>query len=196
MEDTTRQYTKHLIISICVLVEVVPLSAIHFQVASFRRTPRCVLGLRMRTYSCVHKAAAMYIVTYRGDLKEGFWIGWLDLLHLIHSHTSGLQAIHSYHYFTHFTVHRCTRTRILSSLAVSWQRIYQSRCNFKSHMKSSLHRLFPFLALIPLLPIPKARLYSIPLLPNSYPGRLASRDSSLHFTATASLLGHVFYILM
>jgi hypothetical protein len=37
------------------------------------------------------------------------------------------------------------------------------------------------LALILRLPIPKTGLHSIPLLPSSYPGRLASRSSTLHF---------------
>jgi hypothetical protein len=37
------------------------------------------------------------------------------------------------------------------------------------------------LAIILQLPIPKTPLSSIPLLPSSYPGRLASRNSTLHF---------------
>jgi hypothetical protein len=37
-----------------------------------------------------------------------------------------------------------------------------------------------FLAIILQLPIPKTRLNSIPLLPRSYPGKLASRNSILH----------------
>jgi hypothetical protein len=49
-------------------------------------------------------------------------------------------------------------------------------------MKSSLHRLIPFLVLILRLPIPKTRLNSIPQLPSSYHGRLASRHSTLHFS--------------
>jgi hypothetical protein len=38
-----------------------------------------------------------------------------------------------------------------------------------------------FLAVFLQLPTPKTRLNSIPLLPSSYPGRLASRNSTLHF---------------
>jgi hypothetical protein len=52
--------------------------------------------------------------------------------------------------------------RVLSSLAVSWQRVYQSltvsrslatclsqsHCNFKSHMESSFHALITFLPLL------------------------------------------------
>jgi hypothetical protein len=48
-------------------------------------------------------------------------------------------------------------------------------------MKSSLHHLIPFFALILRPPVPKTRLHSIPLLPSSYPCRLASRNSILHF---------------
>jgi hypothetical protein len=45
-------------------------------------------------------------------------------------------------------------------------------------MKFSLHRIIPFLAIILQLPIPKTRLSSIPVLPSSYPSKLASRSSS------------------
>jgi hypothetical protein len=47
-------------------------------------------------------------------LWDGVWFGWLDLLHLIHSHSSALQAIQLYRWSTQFTIHRCTRTRVLS----------------------------------------------------------------------------------
>jgi hypothetical protein len=50
-------------------------------------------------------------------------------------------------------------------------------------MKSCLHRIIPFFAIILKLPIPKTRLNSIPLLPSSYPGRLVSRDSTQFFSA-------------
>jgi hypothetical protein len=45
-------------------------------------------------------------------------------------------------------------------------------------MKSSLPHLIPFLPLFCQLPIPKTRLNSIPMLPSSYSGRLASRNST------------------
>jgi hypothetical protein len=44
----------------------------------------------------------------------------------LYIHNSGLQVVQRYCLFTHFTVHRYTRTRILSSLVVSWQWIYNS----------------------------------------------------------------------
>jgi hypothetical protein len=71
-----------------------------------------------------------------------------------------LQAIQRYRWSTHFSVQSCTRTSVLSSLVVSWQRIYKSLSLqitheiFFSHSNS-------FLAIILQLPIPKTRLNSI-----------------------------------
>jgi hypothetical protein len=53
--------------------------------------------------------------------------------------------------------------------------LLQSHCNFKSHMKSSFHSLNYILPLFC-----NCELNSIPLLPSSYPCRLASRNSTLH----------------
>jgi hypothetical protein len=47
----------------------------------------------------------------------------LGLVNWIYTHNSELQAIQRYCWSTHFTVHRYTRTRVLS-LHQSWQRIY------------------------------------------------------------------------
>jgi hypothetical protein len=55
-------------------------------------------------------------------------------------------------------------------------------------MESSFRSLTPFFAIILQLPIPKTRLHSIPLLPSSYPGRLESRNSTLHSTRLHSML--------
>jgi hypothetical protein len=79
-------------------------------------------------------------VTY----KTGFWTGWLNLLHLIHSHSSGLQEIQRYRWSTHFPVHSCSRTRILSSLVVSWQQIYHSPTVTSNHTWSLLVTAFFF----------------------------------------------------
>jgi hypothetical protein len=91
-------------------------------------------------------------------VPDGFWIGWLDLLDVIDSHSSGLQAIQHYRCSTQFTVHCCIRTSRILATDLS-----QSHCNFNSHMRSSWHRLIPFLLFLQ-LPIPKTRLSSIPLL--------------------------------
>jgi hypothetical protein len=56
--------------------------------------------------------------------------------------------------------------------------LQQSHCHFKSHMKSSSHGLIPFLPLF--CNCQFRRLDSIPLLPVTYPGRLASWNSTLH----------------
>jgi hypothetical protein len=58
--------------------------------------------------------------------------------------------------------------------------VLQFHSFFKSHTKSSVHSLIPFLPLILRLPILKTRPHSIPVLPSSYPYRLASRSSTLH----------------
>jgi hypothetical protein len=50
-----------------------------------------------------------------------------------------------------------------------------------------------FLVIILQLPIPKTRLNSIPLLPSSYPGRLASRNSTLRFMLLHDYCSVLFY---
>jgi hypothetical protein len=70
-----------------------------------------------------------------------------------------------------------------SSVFVSWQRIKHT---LSLHI---IHVVFfsqpsSLLAIILQLPAPKTRHNSNPLLPSSYPGRLASRNSTLHFSTT------------
>jgi hypothetical protein len=104
-------------------------------------------------------------VTYKTALGLGDWIYCT-----LYVHTTGdYRQLQRHRYSAHFPVYRYARTRMLkSSLVVSWQLIYHSyHCHFRSHMKSSLHGLIPFLALILRLPVPKTRLYAIP---SSYPG--------------------------
>jgi hypothetical protein len=64
-----------------------------------------------------------------------------------------------------------------SSIHVFWQRIYKS-LSFRITQEIFFAPSIPFLAIILLLHIPKTRLNSIPLLPNSYRGKLASRNST------------------
>jgi hypothetical protein len=88
---------------------------------------------------------------------------------------------------THFRVHRYTRTRVLClhksypgngfiivslSLKITREPFF-SQPNF-------------FLAIILQLPIPRTRLNSVPLLPSSYPGRLASQSVSHILRPTVS----------
>jgi hypothetical protein len=83
-------------------------------------------------------------VTYKTGFGSDDWIYCTLYIHTVRDY----RQLQRYRHYTHFPVHRCTRTRILSSLVVSGQRIFQSHCNFRSHMKSSVHRLFPFLPFI------------------------------------------------
>jgi hypothetical protein len=53
-----------------------------------------------------------------------------------YSHNLELQAIRRHHLSTHLPLHRCTRTRILSSLVVSCQRIYYSLTVTSNHTYS------------------------------------------------------------
>jgi hypothetical protein len=72
----------------------------------------------------------------------------LDLLHLIHSHSSGLQVIQLHRYSTHFqfTVAHAVGFSVFTSRILATD-LSHSHCNFKSHVKSSLPRLIPFLPL-------------------------------------------------
>jgi hypothetical protein len=54
-------------------------------------------------------------------------------------------------------------------------------------MKFSLHRHLTLLAIFLQLPIPKTQLSSIPLLPSSYPSRLASRNSTQLFSSQSHI---------
>jgi hypothetical protein len=124
------------------------------------------------------------IVTCRGfvrDLWEVFWIGWLDLLRLIHSYNSGPQIIQRCHWFTHITVHRHTRTGVLS-LRQSYpgKGLIAVSLSVQIILEGYFSQTSPFLAIILQAPIPKTRLISIPLLRSSYLGGLPSRNSTLH----------------
>jgi hypothetical protein len=98
----------------------------------------------------------------------GFWIGWLDLL-TPYTFNSKLQAITALPLFPHITVHHYTHGSGFITASLSLQITHEV---FFSQPNS-------FLAIILQMPIPKTRLSSIPLLPSSYPGRLASRNSTL-----------------
>jgi hypothetical protein len=76
------------------------------------------------------------------------------------------------------SIYSCTPTRI-SSLVVSWQRIYNRLTITSDHISSLLSQPNSLLAIILQLQIPKTRPLSIP---SSYPGRPESGNSTLHFT--------------
>jgi hypothetical protein len=114
-------------------------------------------------------------VTYRRGLD--WTIGFIDTLYTQLGITGNYSAIADLHTLQ-FTVTDKLGFSVFTSRILTTDSS-QSQCHFKSHMKSSLHRIIPFIALI--LTIPKIRFHSIPLLPTSYRGRLASQNSTLHF---------------
>jgi hypothetical protein len=72
-------------------------------------------------------------------------IGFIDTLYIQlgttgNSSATAISALYSSPLHMHYNSQ--------SSPVVSWQRIYKSHCHFKSHTKSSLHLLIPFLPLI------------------------------------------------
>jgi hypothetical protein len=107
--------------------------------------------------------------------KTGFG---LDLLHIIHTtpdyrQYSASAALHNFSSPMH--THKVSQSLIV----VSWQRIYNS-LSFQITYAVFFSQLNSILAINLQLPIEKTRLNSIPLIPSSYPGRLASRNSTLH----------------
>jgi hypothetical protein len=120
-------------------------------------------------------------VTYRRGLDLNYRI----YLYLYIHTTRDYKQLQHYRYST-FSVFT---SRILAT------DLSQSHCHFKSHVESSCHSLIPFLALVLRLPTPKTRLNSIPLLPSSYPGRLASRNST-RLNYWSVLLRTVFCVLL
>jgi hypothetical protein len=78
-------------------------------------------------------------------LIDGDWIMGFTAPY---SHTSGQQAIQRNRWSTHsYSSPLHAHWVSQSSLVVFWQRIYNSHCSFKSHMKFSFHSLIPFLLL-------------------------------------------------
>jgi hypothetical protein len=94
------------------------------------------------------------------DYRQYSAITDLQTLHFTVTHALGFSA---------FTCHNPGNGFITVSLSLQiTHEVFFSRPN-------------SFLAIILQLPILKTRLHSNPLLPSSYPGRLASRNSTLHF---------------
>jgi hypothetical protein len=113
--------------------------------------------------------------------NNGLWIGWLDLLtpyRVTQFGTAGNTELSLFYRLYSSPLH--THYDSQSSLVVSWQRIYKPfHCHFKSHLKSSLRRQIHFLSLF--CNCQFRSLDSI-LFPSSYPGSLASRNSTQFFS--------------
>jgi hypothetical protein len=133
--------------------------------------------------------------TYRGLMlcrskifsREGVWaglirrfldwmIGFIDTLHTVIGTTGNYSATADIHTLQ-FTVTHALGFSVFTSRILATD-LSQSHCYFKSPMKSSFHSLIPFLLLF--CNCQFRRLNSIQSL-CSYPGRLASRNSTLHF---------------
>jgi hypothetical protein len=124
----------------------------------------------------------IYIVTCRGAWLMAFGLDDCIYWHLIHT-TRDYRQCSTAAISTHFTLHRYTRTSVLSlhkshpgngfiTISLSFQirhGVFFSQPN-------------SFLPIILQLPVPKTRLISIPLFPGSYPGRLTSCNSTVRFT--------------
>jgi hypothetical protein len=94
--------------------------AIDFRVCSLLREcvfgkPLASNGLRLWLHYSGSQASYHTLSRVRVSMTNniGFWIAWLDLLTPC-TINSNFQSIQRYRWFTKFTVHRYTRTRILS----------------------------------------------------------------------------------
>jgi hypothetical protein len=115
-------------------------------------------------------------VTY----KKGF--GLDDWIYCnLYIHNSGLQAIQRYRWSTHFNfiITHALGFSILTSRVLATDSVTVSLSLQITHEVSLLQP--NFFSTILQLPIPKTWLKSNSLLPSSYPGRLVSRNSTLHF---------------
>jgi hypothetical protein len=141
----------------------------------------CVLWRENDVTSC-HSLWLLH-VTYKTGFVLDDWINW----HLIHTTRDYRQfsAIADLHNLQ-FIVTKALGFLVFTSRILATD-LSQSHCKLKWHMKSSLHRLIPFLVIILQLAIPKTRLNSIPLVPSSYPGRVASRKSTNSSQLNSSL---------
>jgi hypothetical protein len=133
-------------------------------------------------------------VTNKTGVELDDWIYCTLYIHTVQDYGqySAIAILHT----LQFTVAHALGFSVFTSRILATD-LSQYHCNFKSHMKSSIHCLIPFIALILRLPIPKTRLSLIPLLPSSHPGRLVSRSSTIHFRwlfSTTPVLGRVWVL--
>jgi hypothetical protein len=88
-------------------------------------------------------------------------IGFIDTLYIYtvrdYRQYGAIAILHTFH----FTVTHPLGLPVFTSLILATD-LSQSHCNFRSHVKTSWHRLIPFLPFLQ-LPIPKTRLHSTTL---------------------------------
>jgi hypothetical protein len=94
----------------------------------------------------------------------------LDLLTL-YTHHSDYRQYSAIAGLNNFQLHTALGFSIFTSCILATD-LQQSHCHFKSHIKPSFHSPIRFSPVFC-----NCQLSSIPLLPSSYPGRLASRNS-------------------
>jgi hypothetical protein len=111
-------------------------------------------------------------VTYRRGFGLDDWIYCTLYVHTTHDYRQ-YNAIADLHTLQS-TVTHALGFSVFTSCILAMD-LSQSHCHFKSHIKSSCHSLIPFLPLFC-----NCQLNSIPLLPSSCTGRLASQNSTLH----------------
>jgi hypothetical protein len=106
------------------------------------------MHIKLCTSYTLMKVQMNYILSLLLVTLDGFWIDWLDLLHLIHSQvgTTGSTALSLFYTLFQFTVRHALGIAICTSRILETD-LSQSRCNFKSDMKSSFHSLISFLPL-------------------------------------------------
>jgi hypothetical protein len=107
-------------------------------------------------------------------------IGFIDTLSTVLGTTCNYSSISDLH-TSQFTVTHALRFSVFTSriLATDASVSLLLQITYEVFLAQSNS----FLTIILQLPIPKTQLNSISLLPSSYPGRLASRNSTLHFSA-------------
>jgi hypothetical protein len=113
-------------------------------------------------------------VTYRRVLD---WNDWIYSHLYIHT-TRAYRQLQRYRYSTHFqfTVAHALGFSVFTSRILATDISLSVTSNHTWSLLLTV--LIPFVAFVLRLPIPKTRLHSIPPLPSSYPGRLASRSST------------------
>jgi hypothetical protein len=137
--------------------------------------------LKKRIFYILTFAFYSYVLSCVGDCvwlirRVLDWIiGFIDTVYQT-LWTTGNYSTISYLYNLQFTVTQALGLLVFTSRILATD-LQQYHCNFKSHMKSSFHSLISFLLLFR-----NCQLNSIPLLPSSYPGRLASRNSTQFFS--------------
>jgi hypothetical protein len=131
----------------------------------------------------IHNILSLVGVTHKTDFGFDDWIYCTLCIHTFRDYGqySAMFILHTFQ----FTVTHALGFSVFTSRVLATD-LSQSHRNFKSHMKSSFHSL-----ILSCHYFASCQLNSIP---SSYPDRLTSRSSTLHFRllSTLLILGRVF----